>query len=483
VEQRGLTAPCAMQSHQCRVAEPATTSSRLIKTNESFSRGYRAWLLFILMLVNALNLADRQGLAAVVPAIKVELKLSDTQLGLILGLGFAIFYTLLGLPVARLAEYHGRARIIAVSTAVFSWFVFLCSSARGFTQLLLYRVGVGAGDAGFGPPVASLLGDHYPERRRASAMTIVWLGAPIGALSGSLIGGRLAQHGEWRLWFVYLSVPALLVALLCFFTLREPRRGLSDAIAPQGPPPSMWQVVRFLLAKRSMVHVLLGAALAATAMNGIGQFWGRYYTSVFHLSLSDSGRLIGSIAVVAMASGLALGGFGVSALSGRDRRWYVWGPALALALTTPLLLLGITRGSIGSAIWLILAGHITLFVYFTPTLALAQNMVNASMRASASFVVYVVFGLIGVGLGPTLIGSLSDALAHRAFGSGSFDLSCPGGVAPQGADAAMSTACGAASAAGILQAIGVFSMLFLWAAVHFLLAARRLEPDLDESYA
>src|ERR1035438_7423518 len=119
----------------------------------------------------------------------------------------------------------------------------------------------------------------------------------------------------------------------------------------------------------------------------------------------------------AMASGLALGGFGVSYLSGRDRRQYVWAPSLALAVTTPLLLLGITRSTINDAIWLILAGHITLFVYFTPTLALAQNMVGASMRASASFVIYLVFGLIGVGLGPTLIGSLSDLLAHRAFGT------------------------------------------------------------------
>src|ERR1700728_75392 len=147
---------------------------------ESFSRGYRAWLLSILMLVNLLNLADRQGLAAVAPAIKLDLRLTDTQLGLILGLGFAIFYTLLGLRIARLAEHYSRARIVAVAAAVFAAFLFLCSRSRGFTQILLSRVGVGAGDAGFGPPVASLLGDHYPERRRASALTVVWLRAPPG---------------------------------------------------------------------------------------------------------------------------------------------------------------------------------------------------------------------------------------------------------------------------------------------------------------
>src|SRR5471030_548147 len=208
--------------------------SQGVKGEEPFSRGYRAWLLAILMLVNLLNLADRQGLAAVAPAIKLDLKLTDTELGLILGLGFAIFYTLLGLPIARLAEHCGRARIIAISSAVFGAFLLLCARSRGFTQMLLARVGVGAGDAGFGPPVASLLGDHYPERRRAAAMTIVWLGAPLGALSGSALGGWIAQNADWRLWFVGLSVPSLLVALLAFFTLREPRRGLHDPIAAAG---------------------------------------------------------------------------------------------------------------------------------------------------------------------------------------------------------------------------------------------------------
>src|SRR5579863_2639109 len=130
-----LDSPGPMQSDRARVAESAMTKAGLIQKNESFSRGYRAWLLFVLLLVNLLNLADRQGLAAVVPALKVDLRLSDTQLGLILGLGFAIFYTLLGLPIARLAEHRNRARIVALSSAVFSAFVFLCSTSRSFAQI------------------------------------------------------------------------------------------------------------------------------------------------------------------------------------------------------------------------------------------------------------------------------------------------------------------------------------------------------------
>lgn len=449
---------------------------------QSYSRGYRAWLLAVLLLVNLLNLADRQGLAAVVPAMKADLALSDTQLGLILGLGFAIFYTLLGLPIARLAEHYHRSRIIAISSAVFAGFLLLCARAQSFTQMLLYRVGVGAGDAGFGPPVASLLGDHYPERQRAAAMTVVWLGAPLGALSGSMLGGYIAQHANWRAWFVDLSIPSFLVALLAWFTLREPQRGLNDPVRPTGAPPSMWEVTKFMLGKRSMLQVLIGASLASIAMNGIGQFWGRYYTAVFHLSVAESGRMIGLIAVVAMASGLALGGFGVSALSGRDRRWQVWAPGIALMASTPLLLVAITRANLHDAFWWLLAGHVTLFVYFTPTLALALNMVGASMRASSSFIVNIVFGLIGVGLGPTLIGALSDALADRAFGGADFHVQCPGGMALAGADAAWSAACGSASGQGVMQAIGVFALLFAWGGVHFLLAARSLERDLDRHY-
>jgi MFS family permease len=462
--------------------EAAAPAGATADSGEAHSRGYRAWLLIVLMLVNMLNLADRQGLAAITPAIKVDLKLTDTQLGLIQGLGFAIFYTLLGLPLARLAERYSRARIVAASVAIFSTFLMLCSQARSFGQILLFRVGVGAGDAGFGPPVSSLIGDHYPARQRASAMTVIWLGAPIGAMAGAMLGGWVAEHANWRWWFISLSIPSLAIAALAFFTLREPRRGQFDALTQAGPPPSMKEAFTFLLRKRSMVHVLIGAGLAATAMNGIGQFWGRYFVSVFGISMAEAGQLIGIISVVAMASGLALGGFGVERLAKRGRRWFVWGPAIGLVLTTPLFLIGISRADLWVAMGLLLAGHIALFVYYTPTLALAQNMVGASMRASSAFVLSLVLGLVGIGLGPTVVGILSDVLAHHAFALGDFTALGPGGAALAGGSAALASACAAASATGIAQAIGAASLLFAWGGVHYALASRHLERDLDTHY-
>jgi predicted MFS family arabinose efflux permease len=449
-----------------------------------FSRGYRGWLLTVLLLTSALNLADRQGIAVVAPAIKLDLRLTDAQMGIIQGLGFAIFYSLLGLPLARMAERMSRARIIAGSLAIFGVMVALCGAAQGFWRLLVFRVGVGIGDAGFGPPVASLVGDHYPRDRRASVMSIIWLGAPIGVVFGSIFAGWMAEHVSWRGAFVGIGALALVVAVIAFLTLRDPPRGMSDEIAvAAGPPPAMGEVLRFLLSKPSVRQTLIGAAIAATAMNAVGQFLGQYFVRVYHLGFTDAGRLLGIIALLAMSSGLALGGFGVDRASRFDQRWFVWGPAIGLMLATPLFALAFAAPVMSVSIVVLAVAHVALFIYYTPTLALAQNMVGANMRASSAFVVSLVLGLVGIGLGPTLMGTLSDLFASRAFSTGSFLAACPGGAAPTGAVAALAEACRLASATGIRHALVAVSLLFVWAGLHYLLAARHLRRDLETHYS
>jgi predicted MFS family arabinose efflux permease len=445
---------------------------------QTFSKPYRAWLLTVLLVSNALNLADRLGMAAVSQAIKVDLRFTDAQMGLIQGLGFAILYTLLGLPIARLAEHTNRTRIIAGSLAIFGAMVWLCSTATTFARLLLFRVGVSIGDAGFGPPVASLVGDHYPMHKRASVMSIIWLGAPLGVVVGSNVGGWMAEHVSWRASFVAIGIPGLLVSLLAFFTLREPPRGMSDATAVAGPPPSIRVVLKFLLSKRSMWHILIGCALAAIGMNAIGQFLAAFLTRNYHLGFAQTGRLLSLIAGGAMASGLALGGFGVDWAGRFDKRWYVWGPAIGLAIAAPAFLVGFYQDSLTSAIAVLMLAHVALFVYFTPTLAMAQNMVGANMRASSAFTVALVLGLIGVGIGPTLLGFLSDMFAKAAFAPGNFKLACPGGAPPHGTLTAVQQTCAAASATGIRHAMMAMSVFLIWAAVHYLMAARTLRADL-----
>lgn len=445
-----------------------------------YSKGYRAWLLTVLLLTNAMNLADRQGIAAVAQAVKVDLKFSDSQMGLLQGLAFAIFYSLLSLPIARLAERRSRTKIIAVSLSIFGAMVALCGTATSFWRLLLCRIGVASGVAGFGPPSSSLISDHYPKDQRASVMSIMWLGAPIGVVAGSIFAGWMTEHHGWRAAFVAIGLPALAISLLAFLTLREPPRGMSDPEArTQGPPPSLWTVLTFLFAKPSFRHVLIGCGIAATAMNAIGQFLGQFLLRTYHLGFAEAGRMLGLVAGFAMASGLLLGGFGVDWAGRIDKRWYVWLPAIGLALATPGFLLGFNQSSLPATVAVLIFAHTVLFVYYTPSLAIAQNMVGPSMRASSAFVVSLVLSLVGIGVGPTLAGFLSDFSARRAFPLGDYASLCPGGAALASEAARLGEACSRASAQGLKQAMIVVSLLFVWAAFHYVLASRTLRRDLD----
>jgi predicted MFS family arabinose efflux permease len=449
----------------------------------AFSKGYRAWLLTVLLLMNALNLADRQCMAAVSQAIKVDIRLTDAQLGLIQGFGFAIFYAVLGLPVARLAEHFSRTKLLAAAIGLFGVMSSLCSTAQGFWQLLICRVGVGVGDAGLNPPVGSLIGDHFKMDRRASAMSIIWLGAPIGAVSGLKLGGWMSEHVSWRAAFVTIGAIGLVVSIIAVLTLREPPRGMSDAAGrTTGPPPPMGEVLRFVLSKPSARHILIGCGLAATAMNGIGQFISPFLQRHFRIGADEAGGLQALIAGLSMASGLAIGGFGVDWVSRFDKRWFAWGPAVTLIACSPFFVFGFEQVSVPVAVVLLMAAHIFLFVYYTPSLALAQNMVGASMRASSAFITAFVIGMVGIGLGPTIVGLLSDDYARHAFTLGSYTALCPKGLPPPGAAANIVSACKDASAIGMRNALMTMGVIPLWAAVHYFLAARTLRRDLEVSY-
>lgn len=446
-----------------------------------FTKGYRAWLLFLLAVINMLNLADRQGMASSAPALKADLHLSDTQLGIIQGFGFAVFYTLLGLPIARLCERRSRTRIVALGVGAFAICVALCSQARNFAHILLARIGVGVGDAAFATPVGSLTGDHYPPHKRTVATTLVWLGGPVGALVGSAGGGMIVQGFGWRTWFIVLAIPSFAIAILALLTFREPPRGRYDRRAASERIPTMLETLRFMLRKRSMVHILIGCALAAMGMNGLGQFLVRFMVAGYGIGIAEAGRTLGTLAVLAMGSGIALGGFGVTWASKYDRRWAVWGPALGLVVSAPFFAAAAFQPTLLRALPLLAIAHVSMFVYYTPTLALAQNMVGATMRASSSFVVAFVLGMVGIGFGPTIVGVLSDVYANHAF-AGSFATACPGGMASAGASPTVAAHCAEASRAGIVYAIATMSIAFAWAALHYLLAARTLRQDLDTHF-
>jgi hypothetical protein len=271
--------------------------------------------------------------------------------------------------------------------------------------------------------------------------------------------------------------------VLVLFTLREPPRGAFDtAKSSQGAPPSVRSAARFLFAKPAMRQTMIAGALAGTSMNAIGQFLNPFLARNFLLGPAEVGRLLGLIAGVSMASGLLLGGFGVDWAGRFDRRWSVWGPALGLLLATPLFIFGFTRDSLATTVIVLICAHVSMFVFYSPTLAIAQNMVGANMRASSAFVMSgLVLGLVGIGVGPTLVGFLSDRFATHAFAA--FLGSCPGGRAPPGALPGLADACRSAGATGIREALIVMALLCAWSAVHYVLASRTLRKDLDTHYS
>lgn len=437
---------------------------------QAFSKGYRTWLIVLLLAINTFNFADRSVMSALAEGVKRDLQISDLQLGLLQGFGFALFYSVLGLPIARLAERRSRGAIIAVAAALWSVFAALCGAATTFAQFLLCRVGVGVGEAGFNPPVASLVGDVWPAARRSSIMALIGLGGAAGPLLGALGGGMIADHYGWRTAFVVIAAPGIVLGLLALFTLREPPRGMADGVAATSSEvPGLWITFRTLLAKPAFRHVLAGGAIGSAATNGMSQFLGVYYVRNFDLTFTQAGALFGAVSAVAVTGGLLVGGFGADWLGRRDQRWIGWAGAAGLALCSPLFMAAYFQPTPILFTLFFGVGSALLFIYYGPSLAMIQNLSPPRMRASASFIGAFAGGIIGLGIGPAVIGAISDFAASQAF-AGNYALACAG--------ADLAGACKQAQMSGLRTALMVDSLIFLWAALHYFLAARTFRRDI-----
>ena len=411
--------------------------------------GYRRWLLFVLFLVCFVNYADRSVVGAVLEPIRKEFHLSDSQLGLLQGLSFALFYALLGIPIARLAERYSRVRIIAVATLVWSAMTALCGTVSSYLMLLSMRVGVGVGEAGFMSPATSLLGDHYERQERSLATSFMMLGVPFGGLVGALLGGRIAQTLGWRWAFLVMGVPGLLIAVLIFLTLREPARGVAHERA-EAEAPSLLDVLLQCGSQPVFRHVVMGGILGGFGLHGVGQFLGVYFSRVHGLSYGAAGALYGAQTFLSVAGGLLIGGSLTHRLGKRDARWYALIPAIGMFGAVPLYLAGfLAQGLTASATLIILAG-VSLVMHYGPGLAIVQNLATPRTRASYVALYMLFINMVAMGLGPPLLGFLSDSFA-RHLGSG------PG-----------------ASAEGLTLALMASTVLYAWGGFHYLLASRRL---------
>ena len=444
-----------------------------------FSTSYKVWLLFLLVAVYACGFLDRVIIIILGQAIKIDLGLSDFEMGLIGGLSFALFYTIGCIPLGRMAERHHRVRIISVSIVAWSVFATLCGFAQNFWQMILYRSGVGVGEAGTVPGAHSLIADHFPPERRATALAIFGLGAPLGMLIASFGGGWMAQSFGWRSTFVYLGVPGVLIGALTWFTLREPPRGMSDPTRPSIEVPALASVVRRLWSNRTSRYTVLGTFVCAVAFQSINMFIPMYLSRVLGMSTANAAFTYGLVFGVGGFVGIALGGFVADWLSARDQRWYAWVPGGATLITAPIAVFMLLQDDSQVA-----TAALFLFAVFSmcwngPVFSTIHRMVEPRMRATSSALVMMSMALIG-GLGSPLMGLLSDYFSSQIFTGGVFKAVCIKGAAAPAAAADLADACLKASGAGIRNSMLCFVVILVIAALLYMRAAKTYRQELQQ---
>lgn len=442
------------------------------------SSGYRRLFVTTMFFVCFFNFADRAVFSVLAQTIKADLQLSDFQLGLLQGLAFALLYAIVGLPIGLLAERMSRLRIVAIATAIWSAATVASGLAAGFVQLMLARLVVGMGEAGFVPPTASMVSDLVPSTRRASTMSLIMLGTPIGLFLGSLTAGAVAADLGWRAAFLTLGIPGLLVAALVHLLLTEPSRGLVDGAAPaRSSAPPFNAFLQSVRANRSLRYVIAGGSLAGFGMTSISQFLAVFLARVHHMPVREAGAFYGSISGLSLAIGLLAGSYGTDWLSKRDGRWPAWGAAIGLSLAPfPYWMAFAAESRYAASMLLVLAGS-TLLLFFGPTSGMIQNLLEPRMRATGAALYAMLYTMIGAGLGPVFVGFVSDRLATRTFGV-DYAAQCPHGLPPEGAASALTKACSDASATGVQQALMLSVCVFFLSALLYMLGARTLREDM-----
>jgi predicted MFS family arabinose efflux permease len=450
-----------------------------------FSRGYRGWFLGLLVAIYACSFVDRIILSTVGQAIKVDLKLTDLQFGLLGGLAFAVFYAAFGIPIARLAERTSRVAIISICIALWSAMTALSGVSANYWQLLLFRMGVGLGEGGCGPAAQSLISDHYPPKQRASALAIFAIGVPLGSMIGAVSGGWITQTFNWRAAFFVVGLPGLVLALLTRLTLKEPPRGHSEGRPAEETAAPLTTVIGRLVGSPTIVLIILGCLLTNLSAAGINTFAASYLVRRFDMSFTSVGLLYGLVTGASGTFGILVGGFGADIAARRDPRWYAWMPAIGAALALPAFLIAFTRADAFSTAAWVFGGSVFYSFYFAPTFGVIQNLVEPRMRASAAALMLLLINICGQGLGPTFMGWLSDHRATRIFASSyvtaDFQRLCPGGVAAKGAAPELASACANAAATGLQQALLAICLSFALGATCYLLASRSLRRDMSGS--
>ena len=387
-------------------------ATRPVNADEVSTLGQRWYVLFIMMLVYTISIADRYVLSTLLGPISQELNLSDKGAAS-LGIPLALFYVTMGIPLSWLTDRTNRKKLLAASVAVWSAMTALTGYTRGYVDLLLARIGVGIGEAGGTPACNSIIADYFPADRRSMAMTIFALGAPIGAWLGSDIAGVVSTHHGWRASFFVLGIPGILLALIILATIKEPKRGRLDAVSGDTAPTVM-ETFKFLWSQKSAVHGMMGAGLSAFWGWGLMWFTPLFLQRTYGMNEGEAGRLLGEIYLV--------GGIGASLVTA----WVVARPSYAdprriarlLAVVTALGTLPSIYAywthdlAIAKLMWWVFIP--TIYFYIGPAMALCQNLAAPNMRAMSIAISLLIANVLNLIVAPGLVGALSDYFAGPA---------------------------------------------------------------------
>ncbi len=385
------------------------------------SRARAHFVLGVLFLVYVFNFIDRQILSILIGPIQTELGVSDTVMGLLSGFTFAIFYTLAGIPIARISDRGSRSGVIAVSLTLWSLMTAITGFAQNFWHLALARIGVGVGEAGGSPPSHSLLSDYFPPERRATALALYANGIYVGAGLAYLLGGWVVTHFSWRMAYFAVGLAGLPLALLVRATVRELPRGhwerrTHPLPAPATPQPDFRAAVRELFAKPSFGWLVAAACCQSLAGYGILTWGAEFLARVHGLTRLEIGAWMGPIILVAGCTGVTFGGWLTDRLAARDPRWFLRLPAIVALASIPFALLFLLLPTPLAALAFFAPYYAISNMYVGPLWATAQNLARPEMRATASALLLFILNLVGLGAGPFAVGALNDLLAP-AYGA------------------------------------------------------------------
>jgi predicted MFS family arabinose efflux permease len=381
-----------------------------VNADQVSTLGQRWYVLIIMMLAYTINIADRYVMSTVLEPIRLELKLSDSGVAFLTGVSLAFFYVIMGIPLSWIADRYNRRNLLAVSITIWSAMTALCGMSQGYMQLLLARIGVGIGEAGGTPSCNSIVADYFPAGRRAMAMTIFALGAPIGAWLGADMAGYVAANYGWRAAFYVLGVPGVLLATVIMLTIKEPKRGRLDAVSDT-ETPSLRETLVFIWSQKGMVHAIMGSGLSALWGWGLMWFTPTFIQRQYGLDVGQAGGVVGPIHLVMGIGASLLTAWLVGRPSYTNPRKVLRLLSVVTALATVPSIYAYYTDSLQAAtlMWWIFIPAI--YFYIGPAMSLLQNLAPPRMRAMVIAVSLLVANVFNLIVAPQGVGLLSDYFA------------------------------------------------------------------------